>query len=153
MKTRSEPLKTPTSDRYWAFKIHEKGVHHLRHPYYGVAGECLKLVADRGIDPDTDTRSMAAKARDILPVAGLLIGACWWHLTKELDATLPLDGLNEKVLLKYGREVSEELQDADYNLLDIIEMFGKILPRVMDRQSLVKLAEERSAFSAAPEAA
>jgi hypothetical protein len=46
--------------------------------------------------------------------------------------------------------VSEELQDAGFTLLDLIELLAGIAPELYQRQSLINMAMARSSFSAAP---
>lgn len=154
MKPRPKPLvlPDPLTSRYWTVDLTEKGPHTFKHPYYGVGlaiVEAFRKHAPREPDERTDTQ----KQLDMLPAAGMMIGSSWSHRLHELETPLPLNKLDPDSLTAYGNAVVEELQDAGYDMLDIMEMFGKIGPEFQKRQSLIAMAESRSAFSAPPEGA
>jgi len=152
MKPRAKQHLAPTSPRYWTIEAHGFGPHTCRHPFYGVGAAIVGVMAERAKlhPPETDTRDEEAKALDLLPMAGLMIGATWYNVDHELDARLPLSDLSEASLVEYGNAVADELQEAGYTLLTMLEMFASIAPEMNRRQSLIGQAMERSSFSAAP---
>lgn len=153
MKERTVPLqlKSPLPTRYWAIELEGRGTHVFRHPYYGVAAavaDAMQLFKA----PEPDERPMHDKAISMLPAAGMMIGACWHHPIFELEAKLPLANLTSEALIAYGHEVCEELQEADYNLLDILNLFGVVGKEMAAHQDIVKMAMERATFTDPPEA-
>lgn len=153
MKPRLKPLTPPVplSDRYWTADVPDKGKHTFKHPYYGVAAAVLMLLGKQTKhDPETDDRPLQAKALEILPVAGAIIGVCWAHPLHEFDAKIDLSHLDEDDLVAYSHAICEELQDAGYDLLTVIELFGKCVPEMAKRQSLLQMAEARANFTVAP---
>lgn len=156
MKTRSTPLQSPEfpHPRYWSTDLEGLGTHWFRHPYYGVGASVVSTMLgyQDSIPPDGEPSPMLEQTRAIavLPMAGLLIGACWYHLDKELTTKFPLSDLSSAALIAYGHTVAEELQDAGYDIVAMLTLFASIAPEMGKRQSVVAQAMERSAFSAAP---
>jgi hypothetical protein len=149
MKTRSKPLvlPVPLPDRYWQQTIEDRGVLTFRHPYYGVASAVVQcLLAHRTDDVDL---SPQATAERMLPMCGLVIGVCWYDHSLELETQLDLGKLGDADLVAYGHRVCEELQDAGWVLLDLVELLGGIAPQLYQRQLLLNMAMARSSFSAA----
>lgn len=149
MKARVKPLciPEPLPDRYWQVVIGDHGAHTFRHPYYGVASAVVRcLIAHREEDKDL---SPQATAERMLPFCGLVAGACWYDDGRELQTVLDLAKLEDGDLIAYGHAVCEELQNAGYTLLDLIELLGGITPEMYKRQSLLSMAMARSAFSEA----
>lgn len=153
MKPRLKPIVIPeTSSRYWVVQHALKGGHHFKHPYYGVGAQLLVLSNRFYVDPATDERPVQEKAVHMLPYNGAVIGACWSHKNYELESVFPLGQITDENLLAYGRSVVEELQEQDYSLLDIIDLFGSVMGEMVKRQSLVEMAQDRVGFSAPPSA-
>jgi hypothetical protein len=149
MKTRSKPLvlPVPLPDRYWQQTIEDRGVLTFRHPYYGVASAVVQcLLAHRTDDAGL---SPQATAERMLPMCGLVIGVCWYDHSLELETQLDLGKLGDADLVAYGHRVCEELQDAGWVLLDLVELLGGIAPQLYQRQLLLNMAMARSSFSAA----
>jgi hypothetical protein len=110
----------------------------------------LQLSARYHVDPETDTRSVQERSVTMLPYVGAVVGACWRHRGLDLDTPFPLASLTPDALEAYGRAVAEELQDADYDLLDLLDLLNAVLPEVTHRQSLVEMAAQRASFTAPP---
>ena len=88
MKARSKALvlPAPLTDRYWQIPVEDRGTLTFRHPYYGVASAVVQcLIAHRDEDRDLSPQATAEK---MLPLCGLVIGACWYDPTRELEAVL-----------------------------------------------------------------
>jgi hypothetical protein len=148
-RTKSLALPVPLTDRYWQITVEDRGVLTFRHPYYGVASAVVQtLIAHREEDRDL---SPQATAERMLPMCGLVIGVCWQHPERELDTQLDLSKLGDADLVAYGHRVCEELQDAGWSLLDLVELLGGIAPELYKRQLLLNMAMARSSFSAAPQ--
>ena len=147
-RIKSLALPVPLTDRYWQLNIEDRGLLTFRHPYYGVASAVVQcLIAHREDDAGL---SPQATAERMLPMCGLVIGACWQHPTLELETQLDLGKLADADLVAYGHRVCEELQDAGWSLLDLVELLGGIAPELYKRQLLLNQAMARSSFSAAP---
>ena len=147
-RTKSLALPAPLTDRYWQITVEDRGLLTFRHPYYGVASAVVQcLITHREEDRDL---SPQATAERMLPMCGLVIGVCWQHPTLELDTVLDLAKLGDADLVAYGHRVCEELQDAGWSLLDLVELLGGIAPELYKRQLLLNMAMARSSFSAAP---
>jgi hypothetical protein len=145
-----KPTKAPRvipegSRQYWSADIDGKGAHHFKAPYYGVGQAVLQLAARYPIGAPTQDWIIAT-----LPYMGAVIGACWCHRGLDLVAVIPLAGLTPDALGTYGNAVAEELQDADYDLLDILNLFNAVLPEVTKRQDIVEMAARRASFTAPP---
>lgn len=158
MKPRTRPLTLPSplTSRYWAVDVRDRGTHTFRHPYYGVAGAIAQALSQLARAEGADKKDKGSthdQAIAILPAAGMMIGACWHHPLFELETVLPLTDLSPDSLVTYGNAVCDELQEADYDLLDLVELFGKIAPEVSRRQSVMEMAVARAGFTAPPEAA
>lgn len=150
MKPRPAALVIPEGSRqHFCVALGEKGQHHFKAPYYGVGGAVLALAAKYYVDPKTDTRTAQAKTEHMLPFMGAVIGACWRHRGLDLETPTPKD-LSVASLTAYGVTVTEEMQDADYDLLHLMELFNQVLPEVAKRQSILAMAEERAGFSVPP---
>jgi hypothetical protein len=150
VKARTKPLALPAplTDRYWQITVEDRGLLTFRHPYYGVASAVVQtLIAHREEDRDL---SPQATAERMLPMCGLVIGVCWQHPTLELDTVLDLGKLGDADLVAYGHRVCEELQDAGWSLLDLVELLGGIAPELYKRQLLLNMAMARSSFLEAP---
>ena len=151
MTPRTKPLTVPASPRYWSVEVEDKGAHDFRAPYYGV-GDALLAHVGRHIVTSEDDRPLQAKLIVLLPALGAVVGACWWHRLHALDAALPLAALDDEHLTAYSVAVVDELQEAGYNLLDLMALYAGCLPEMQRRQSIAAMAEERASFSVAPKA-
>lgn len=154
MKARPAPLAQPPagSPRYWTVEVTGKGAHLFRAPYYG-HGQALFALAPRfHVPAESDTRTSQERAVAMLPYMGAAIGLCWHHRGCDLE-TVPPTNPTPEALEAYGNRVAEELQDADYDLLDILNLFGEVMPEITRRQSLVEMAARRADFSLPPPAA
>jgi len=150
MKPRSKPLALPTplTDRYWQTVVGDQGTLTFRHPYYGVASAVVQcLITHRHEDQDLSPQATAEK---MLPLCGVVVGACWYDPTRELETVLDLGELADADLIAYGHQVCAELQEAGFTLLDLIEMLGTVAPEMYKRQLLMNMAMARSSFSDAP---
>lgn len=149
-----KPLKTPRvipeTRQYWKTQLEGKGDHHFKHPYYGIGTSVLSLSAKYHVDPETDKRGIQEKAVSMLPFAGAVIGVCWRHRGLDLETVYPMNSVTPEALEEYGIKVIEELQDSDYDLLEIIDLFGSVMPEFIKRQSLVEMASARASFTEPP---
>jgi len=154
MKPRSKPLIAPTlpSSRFWTAEVEGFATHHFKHPYYGVGSAVVAAMSSYKDTVPSEGGTVEleqARAVAMLPMAGLLIGACWHHLELELETKFPLSDLSPAALTAYGTSVAEELQDAEYDILAMLALFAAVAPEMSKRQSVVVQAMERSAFSEA----
>jgi len=150
VKPRVKPVSIPSPlpDRYWTLTVGDHAALTFRHPYYGVASSVVRcLIAHRDQDRDLSPQDTAER---VLPFAGLVVGVCWYDSGRELETVMDLSKLENADLLAYGHKVAEELQDAGFTLLDLIELLAGIAPELYQRQSLITMAMARSSFSAAP---
>lgn len=148
MKPRSKPLVIPKDNpRYWSVDMPLKGVHVFRHPFYGV-GAAMSAAMSTQARPEgeVDTRSIQEQSAALLPVAGMMIGGCWWHPLHEFETPFP-KVLNTDTLLEYGTLIADELQEAGYDILDMMDLLGKVTPEMTKRQSVISMGEQRAAFS------
>lgn len=151
MKLRTKPLvlPDPLPARYWTVDL-ARGTYTFKNPYYGIGNAVIACLGRHTRDPKTDDRPVDEQGLALVPLAGLVVGLCWAHPTLELETPTPkLEGLTDEVLLAYGEAVSEELQDVDFDMLLLLDMFGAITPQLHKRQSMLLMALERSSFSGA----
>lgn len=149
MTPRPSPLTIPPgSPRYWTVPS-AHGVLTFRHPYYGVAqAVCDALVRFEldHTDPDPQRNVIAQ-----LPGMGLAIGSAWSHPTLDLAPPFPLAEVGDyDALVAYGSAVAESLQDADWTLLDMRDVYSAVVEAMWPRQSIYAQAVARSSFSGAP---
>lgn len=151
-----KPLKTartvPASRQYWMTVLSGKGEHHFKHPYYGIGASVLALSAKYYVDPEVDARSLDQKAVSLLPFVGAVLGVTWWHRGLELETVYPMTSASPETLEAYGVKVAQELQDSDYDLLELLDLFGQVMPEFSKHQSLVEMASARAAFTQPPKA-
>ncbi len=143
MKPRPVPLDAPATNRYWSTSD-PRGLHHWRAPYFGVGTQLMLMAGAHASDADSVQQSVM----DRLPFYAAILGACWWHREQALVATFPAQ-LTEATLTAYGHAVAEELQEADYTLLDILDLFATVLPAMRARVSIIDAAQARADFSPA----
>ena len=163
MIARPSPLITPDSPRYWTVDVPGRGLHTFRTPYFGIATACLQVLAEappvakQPELPEKPTSEQLAEAGRIslatlttaVPYAGLLVGACWAHPAFALQAVMPAD-LMGGPLLAYGHAVAEELQDADYSMLDLAStLFAGVASGLRHRHGVFQMVQDRLAFSEA----
>lgn len=143
MKPRTTPLThpSPLPARYWTCEVEGRGEHVFRHPYYMTGQLIVEALPRHRYAVEPDLRSDGAKAVGMLVIAGMVIGACWQHPHHDLVTQLGDD------IDAYGRAVAEELQDAGYDILEIIGLMAVCLPEVTRRQSLRGMAQARASFS------
>jgi hypothetical protein len=101
------------------------------------------------VDPEGDVRPLQERYAALLPCAGAVIGVCWADLATAIDTAIPKD-LSPSSLAAYGSAVAEELQEAGYNLIEIVDLFSKVQAGFLHRQSLVTMAEARAEYFGAP---
>lgn len=147
MKPRKSALIIPESKQYFLVDVPGKGQHHFKNPYYGVGGALLNMGAKFSNLP---TMSEQDQAIALLPCAGAYIGFCWKNRGLELETPLPVGGLSPEILEEYGNKVAEELQDADYDLLEIIRLLGEVTPELLKRQSVIAMADKLASFTEPP---
>lgn len=148
MKPLKSPRVIPTSSRqYWSVDLSGKGIHHFKHPYYGIGSSVSLLSGKYRTDPESTTVTAQEQSVNMLPFIGAMLGVSWCHRALELETPYPLKNVSIEALEEYGTDVIQELQDADYNLLEILDMFGMVAPEFIKRQSLVELAMARVAFT------
>lgn len=149
MKPRATPLIVPANSRYWTVDLPNKGVHTFRHPQYGVGAAAVQaLAAYRRANPlpEGTERTYRVEAADLVVPAGLILGVCWYHPLHALETPLPKKHTPEE-MLAFADAVVDELQEAGYNLLDLIELFGGVMPEMQKRQDIVAMADARATFS------
>ena len=119
----------------------------LKAPYYGVGAALSKLA---GTVPETpENASDIVKIANMLPMACAIIGAFWSDEDLELENVFSLENLEIDFLQRYGTKVSQELQDYDFSLLDILDLFNACAKILKDNQSILKMAQDRASFSEA----
>jgi hypothetical protein len=155
MKPRHTVLPAPaeTSARHWTVDLADKGVHLFRTPYYGVGSEILDWINTHHVDPAADTRTLQQKTAQLLPLFGAVFGACWHHREMELEATPP-SKLTAEALHAYGLAVIAEMEDADYTLPELFDLWSAVKPEFDRRISAVYvLGAAKRDFSSPPRAA
>lgn len=150
MKVRQTALNIPKSNRFFNIDIPGKGLHHFKCPYYGVISALTSLAIFAREQEEDIEKSDIQKLVSILPYACAVIGACWSNRSLELETQIPFSDLSATSLSSFGNKVSEELQDNDYNLIEILDMFNVAAEKINEHQSLLKMAEERAVFLEAP---
>ena len=151
MKPRATPLTIPDNPRYWSVTHEQRGVHHFKHPYYGVGAQLsVYLTAGYITEAEGEVLSLQEQFAAVLPRAGALLGLCWYDTHRALTTPAPVGVLTPTILAEYGNAVAEELQDAGYTMLDLSELFALASDGFQERQSLVSQASARADFSAAP---
>jgi hypothetical protein len=148
MRIHKTALVIPESKRYFCVDLPGKGLQHFKICYYGVATALSKLAAEQPFYED-DERTEMQKVADMLPYISAMIGACWFNRSQSLEVAFPFTDLSVSSLLEYGSKVSEELQDAEYTLLDLIDMFNAISIQIKDHQDIAKMGMDRAVFSEA----
>ena len=108
MRNRSPILQVPDSDRYWSADLGDKGEHHFRFPTFALAGRIQDWVSASELD---------GKGATFL-YSGVLVGACWYHRAKVLDAVITVRSTDAEIDA-FAESVIEELQDAGYSVGDI----------------------------------
>lgn len=142
------PAPPPTNARYWTVES-SRGPVVCRHPFYGVGARVVLYTSALYVDPEGDERPLQERYATLLPCAGAVIGVCWADLNTALDTPTPTD-LSPTALAAFGAAVAEELQEAGWNLLEIVDLFGKVQADFLHRQSLVTMAEARADYFGAP---
>ena len=166
MKPRAKllTLPSPLPDRYWVIDHPPFGPLTFRHPYYGVSAAIMTYLRAHHTDPEVDARDTETRFLDTLPLAGVVIGACWHHPAIEMETPLvPADPerpratppaslahLTDAQLMAYGHAVCEEMQEADYTLIDIVSIYAAATTEFGRRQKLDTMIAARVDFSAAP---
>jgi hypothetical protein len=150
MTPRPKPLAPPlaTNARYWTVAS-SRGDVVCRHPFYGVGARVVLYTSAEYVDPVGDERPLQERYATLLPCAGAVVGVCWADLNTALDTPVPKD-LSPSSLAAFGASVAEELQEAGWNLMEIVDLFGKVQAGFLHRQSLVAMAEERADYFGAP---
>lgn len=149
------PARTiPTSARYLAVKLGERGEHHFKMPLYGTVQRLVEWaqarmdavlppVPDEDMEawraavaatpsgatpPDMPTRKAAP---DFVPVhevvSAALVGAAWFHRGLALDARTDLDDLDA-----YGAAVAEELEEYGYAYTEIAALGNAVRVALVD---------------------
>lgn len=134
------------SKQYFSISLGEevKVTYWFKNPYYGIGATLLQLISQTSaLTKDDD--NLQAKAINMLPAAGATIGLAWASTTHDLETKLPVK-YDVDSLREYGNQVACELQDADINLLDMIDLFGRIAPELQKRQYFLEMAKERVNF-------
>lgn len=155
MKPRLTPLAIPTGNkRYWTWDCDTHGNHTFKHPFYGIGAAVMSATAryetERTAANEGKEVSEMDAATALLPISCLMIGVCWSHPRQALESVFPA-GMEYEAMLAYGRAVCDELQEAGYDLLDILSMGGAVAGAMSERQNVLVMAEERARFSGAPE--
>jgi len=149
MKPRREALTVPDRKRYWCVELEERGEHHFRFPLFArvvMLGDVVTGMQRKG-DSFSVREMMLHTGR-----MGAVIGACWHHRAFALETEWPADA-DEASTIAYGEAVCDELQEEDYNLLEIVDLFNSILPAINSRRDVSVMAKERADFSEAPKGA
>lgn len=144
------PLPAATGPRYWSVDVDGKGPHAFRFPLYDVAARLRAAFASVG-ETEAEPGSPKWCMERVRPICAQ-IGACWWHPTQALDATLP--GAPHKwtdaQILDYGAAVADELQEAGYTLIDMLHLFNPTSRECARRLDMLAMVQERADFSPAP---
>jgi hypothetical protein len=144
--------------RYWCVDT-ARGPHHFRHPAYGLGGVLLRLLVEQGQRigvgrEDAGGLEVVADIGERLPMMCALLGACWWNEVSEFTAQVPTSTATARIdttaLWAYGEQVADEMQEAGYTLLDILDLFTPTVGEFYRRQDIVRMAEERAVFSSPP---
>lgn len=139
------PPHPPGSERYATASCGARGEHVLRMPDMLQAERIQRFIAI------TSTKGGKATPRELIrmaPAMCALIGACWYHRERMVEAAYPgADEPTDAEVRAYGRAVCEELQAAEYDLLDIMELFGAAGPLLARATDITAMAQRRLAFS------
>jgi len=142
----------PDSHRVWEVDLGEpKGAHGFRFPSWAMADKVQELTS-KALADLTD-RKGERFLRQLSPWMGLVIGSCWWHRGFDLSTEHPGWRADDDALLEFGAAVADELQDADYRLLEVSSLYTACAGAMQERLSIVSRARERADFSDSVEAA
>ena len=146
MTPRPKPLPAPpeSNHRHWT-AASARGPVVCRHPFYGVGARVVLYTSAEYVDPEGDERPLQERYATLLPCAGAVIGVCWADLNTALDTPTPTD-LSPTALAAFGAAVAEELQEAGWNLMEIVDLFSKVQEGFLHRQSLAVMAEARADY-------
>lgn len=132
------------------FDVECRGKHlHFKVPYYGISMAISKLASEQHTSNGT---SNLAQLTEMLPFMCALIGSMWDDGKYVLDNKFPFATVNSASLLTFGENVSIELQDTDFNLLDILDIFNTCSVALKKSQSILEMASERASFLPAQQA-
>lgn len=138
------------SHRYWSVTLDDRGAHHFRVPTFDVLAAVNNSIAPAFQDAREGEELTLAAMMARAPYMAAMIGACWWHRGYDLDAEVP-PAVTAESVLAYGRAVLGELQDEDYSLFEVNELFAGVAAITNDRLSIGGLAKTRADFSRPPE--
>jgi len=141
MKARAAELAPCPESRRWVV-----GELVFRSPTFATGARVLNLIARR--KPVEDQR-LQDLVLEVLPIAGLIAGLCWWHPTLELETPTPAIA-DEAALLAYGHAVVVELQDAGHDLPVLFTLHNELLSRLGRHQNIVARADEVATFIEPP---
>lgn len=145
MKPRPEAIPAPEGPRYWVVTLPERGAHHFRFPLYAVADMVQRVVVQ---DQEKRGKEALADVAQRVPGYAAAVGACWHHRGFLLDAVPPVPEKRENVAAwrAYGDAVCDELQEAGYSMLDIIELFNGCVHELGTRLDVVAMVKAREGF-------
>lgn len=145
MKPRPEAIPAPEGARYWCVTLPTRGDHHFRFPLYAVADAVQRMLV-------TEQEARKKRDRNDVPqrVTGYAaaIGVCWHHRGFLLDSVQPPIASREDLAAwrTYGDAVCDELQEAGYSLLDILDLFNGCVAEMGKRLDLAAMVKEREGF-------
>ncbi len=132
MKPRIERLPCPQRPGYLTVDL-SAGPHAFRLPTWS---EATRLAEFAGSRPDGVASSVEYFA--------LVVGVAWHHEGLELEAEYPIDDPTPSSLVRYGRAVERELEEAGYTATDVGVMARALLDAMTARQR-TRAAEAKEA--------
>lgn len=128
MKARTQPRVIPSTSRYFAVDLGEKGTYHFRFPSFGRAAKLVGLLQSFSKGDGLE------RLVQLLDVAGYAISTCWFHPTLDLEVGLPpsTDGDEWR---DYGDSVISELQEAELGLSDLMKLVEALISALAERMS------------------
>jgi hypothetical protein len=152
VKPRTPPMPSAAGPRYWTVDLDGHGAHVFRFPLYDVASRLRSVFAAVEDTEDVEPGSPRWCMARVRPICAQ-IGACWWHPTLALEATLPggPHTWTDAQILDYGARVADELQDAGYTLIDMLHLFNPTSRECSRRLDMLGMVQARADFSPAPE--
>lgn len=135
--------------RQWSVDLGPAGVVAFRFPGHAVAGRIQKHVAASTPRAEAGTMAWVTEA---LPMAGVVLGACWADTTHPLATpwpTRPVDpaAIHADTLTAYGLAVVAELEDRGWNPLVIARVMGACLNELRERTDIGRMVADLAGFT------
>jgi len=122
----------------------------MRYPSWAVGAVLVDIMREV---PPQDGAASLLWARRASPWLGAVIGRCWWHRGFALEVAAPGWRADPTTLLDYGEAVIEELMDAGYLLLEVVDLYAACAEAIRDRNAVITTATERADFTGSATAA